>query len=65
MPKHLPQFLNTEELAQRWGVSRAHIRNLYSMGHLPGVLVGNSTKRIMVRFRLADIEQWEKQRTSE
>lgn len=49
---NVPQFLTAAELAQQYGISRAHVYNLMARG-LPSVKLGRSR-----RFRLAECDQW-------
>ena len=46
------RLLSAPQLAERWGVSRAHVYNLMKRG-LPAVKIGRCR-----RFRLADCEAW-------
>ena len=51
-------YLTTEQLAERWGVKPAYVRNLRHQRKAPaGLRVGKE-----VRFRNTDVEAWEQAR---
>lgn len=53
------QTLSTKDLAERWGVTETHLRRLRQEGGGPPYF--RPTER-RVRYRLVDIEQWERDR---
>lgn len=54
-----PPFINDEQLAVRWGMSAKTLRNLrVAGGHVPFVRLGR-----LVRYRLSDVEAWERDHT--
>lgn len=56
-PANGSRLLSADELADRWGVARAHVYRLAREGRIPdGVLVELGRYK---RFRLAGIEEWE------
>ena len=55
------EFLNRRELAERWGVSQRFIDRRRQQGLIPWVdLALGKGKRPLVRFRLQDVEAFEK-----
>lgn len=48
------QFLNAEQLAERWGVPRSQVYRLTREGKIPAVQLGK-----YYRYKLAAIEAWE------
>lgn len=49
-----PRFLNSNQLAERWGVTPQHIRNLVARGDLQGLRLGR-----IVRIPIAAVEEKE------
>jgi predicted DNA-binding transcriptional regulator AlpA len=56
------RLISIDDVAARWGVHRATVLRIYYRGELPAVSVGTGAKRSTLRFRLATIEAFEKQR---
>lgn len=57
-------ILSKKELAKKWGTSERTIDRLREDGVLPWIdLGGNRTTRPIVKFRLADILEYEKRFT--
>jgi len=48
------QLLTTDQLAERWQVSKAHVYRLAREKRIPAVAIGR-----YYRFRLSSIEAWE------
>ena len=48
------QFLNAEQLADRWGVPRSQVYRLTRDGKIPAVQLGK-----YYRYKLTAIEAWE------
>lgn len=40
--------LTVEQVAERWGVSASHVRNLIKQGHLKAAALGQKTLRISI-----------------
>ncbi len=56
------KLLTPNELAARWGLSKATILRMFHAGILPGVTLCLGEERNTVRFRLATVEKFEQQR---
>jgi hypothetical protein len=54
------KLLTAGEVAARWSVHKATVLRLYHEGALPGVLLSQTAKRALIRFRIKAIEDWEK-----
>jgi DNA-directed RNA polymerase sigma subunit (sigma70/sigma32) len=55
------RHLNTEQLAERLGVKPEAVRKMRQESRGPAYIKGEGS-RAMVRYRLADVEAWEKSR---
>jgi excisionase family DNA binding protein len=53
------KLLTADDLATRWGVSKAHVYALTREGKIPAVRIGR-----YYRYRLESIERWEHEQES-
>ena len=52
------ELLNPTEAAQRLGISRKKIKQLFDSGKLPGVIIDETPARRTVRFLIEDLEEF-------
>ncbi|MGO9116831.1 MAG: helix-turn-helix domain-containing protein [Desulfomonilaceae bacterium] len=56
------QSLSRRELATRWGISVKTVDRLRETGQLPWIDLSTSPRKPLVRFPLAEIERFERER---
>jgi hypothetical protein len=52
-------LLTRQELAERWQCSSRTLDRLRDQGRLPWLNIASGNRRPLIRFRLADIEEFE------